>query len=585
MTSLTASPAGAELRLAVAGVQPLLARAVALSLLGGLLALSSSVYMLAVYDRVLGSHNTRTLLMLTVLVLAVYALMEVLDWARSQLLHAAGEAWGEGLRTRVFDAMFSVNLRRQGGTTVQPMQDLGTVSECFGAPVALALMEAPVAMVLLVVLFAINPLLGVASLVAAALQGALTLLTQHDTQAALTQAQREAFDAHRLAQRALRSAQVVAAMGMQAPIQQRWWVQQQGWLSRQAKATDSIVAHQAASRCLQNIAGSLMLGLGAWLVLRHELDGGAGLMIVASVLSGKVLAPLVQIIAHWRTLDAVSQALQRLGLLLAQVPVRAPTMPLPAPRGQLGVENLYAVAPGAPAPILKGLTLSLQPGEVLAVVGPSGSGKTTLARVLTGIWPAASGRVRLDGSDLAQLDKALQGPHLGYLPQGVELFDGTLADNIARFGTADPARVEAAAKAVGLHEAILALPQGYDSPVGSEGTALSGGIRQRIGLARALYGEPVFVVLDEPNSSLDEAGDAALSQAIRQRKQAGTSFVVMTHRSSVLAVADKLLVLQDGQARAFGPRDEVLAQLAKAQAGGNTRPSAGMGAVAAEVIE
>jgi ATP-binding cassette subfamily C exporter for protease/lipase len=250
--------------------------------------------------------------------------------------------------------------------------------------------------------------------------------------------------------------------------------------------------------------------------------------------------------------------------MLAGSQVSLPAMALPPPGGSVAVEAVVAVAPGSQIPILKGLTFALQPGEVLAVVGPSASGKTTLARLLAGVWPANSGKVRLDGADVYTWNKAELGPYVGYLPQGVELLEGTLADNIARFGEIDRDKVEAAARAVGLHEMIMALPQGYDNPVGREGAMLSGGQRQRVGLARAIYGAPVFVVLDEPNSSLDESGDAALASAILQLKSRGTTFVVMTHRTSVLAVADKMLILQDGQSRAFGPRDEVLAALAKA---------------------
>ena len=260
----------------------------------------------------------------------------------------------------------------------------------------------------------------------------------------------------------------------------------------------------------------------------------------------------------------VRDAWARLDSLLEAVPVRPEGMALPAPRGVLQVEPLMAGAPGNPASILKGVSFTLAPGEVLAVVGPSASGKTTLARLLMGLWPASMGKVRLDGADVFTWDKSELGPHVGYLPQGVELFDGTLAENIARFGEVEMVKVEAAARAVGLHDFIMALPQGYDSPVGRDGTMLSGGQRQRVGLARAIYGDPVFVVLDEPNSSLDEEGDAALAGAIRMMKSRGTTFVVMTHRTSVLAVADKMLVLRDGQMQAFGPRDDVLAALQKA---------------------
>jgi ATP-binding cassette subfamily C exporter for protease/lipase len=301
-------------------------------------------------------------------------------------------------------------------------------------------------------------------------------------------------------------------------------------------------------------------------LLRNQLNGGAAYMIVGSILGGRVLAPLIQVVSQWQNVINVREAYQRLDSLLIMVPPRQPGMPLPAPSGQLLVESLVAGAPGSPVPILKGVNFGLHPGEVLAVVGPSASGKTTLARMLVGLWPATSGKVRLDGVDVHTWDKNELGPHLGYLPQGVELFDGTLAENIARFGAIDQSKVEAAARAVGLHEFILALPQGYDNTVGREGAMLSGGQRQRVGLARAIYGNPTFVVLDEPNSSLDEQGDAALASAIVQLKSRGTTIVVMTHRTSVLGVADKMLVLNEGQTQMFGPRDDVLKALAEAAA-------------------
>jgi len=287
-------------------------------------------------------------------------------------------------------------------------------------------------------------------------------------------------------------------------------------------------------------------------------------MIVGSILGGRVLAPLVQIVAQWQTVVNARDGYNRLETLLAMLPVKPESMSLPAPRGQVVVENVLAGAPGVQAAILKGVGFALNPGDVLAVVGPSASGKTTLARLLVGLWPAMNGKVRLDGADVYTWDKLELGPHLGYLPQNVELFEGTVAENIARFGEVDVGKVEAAARAVGLHEFILELPEGYDSPVGPDGTMLSGGQRQRVALARAIYGGPAFVVLDEPNSSLDEVGDAALANAIAKLKQEGTTFVVITHRTSVLSVADKMLVLQDGQTQYFGMRDDVLKALAEA---------------------
>jgi ATP-binding cassette subfamily C exporter for protease/lipase len=271
-------------------------------------------------------------------------------------------------------------------------------------------------------------------------------------------------------------------------------------------------------------------------------------------------------VTQWRGVVAVRDSWGRLNLLLAAVPPAGKGMPLPPPKGLVVAEGVLAGAPGTSVPILKGIAFALKPGEVLAVVGPSASGKTTLARVLVGLWPSAGGKVRLDGADVYSWDKAELGPSIGYLPQDVELFEGTIAENIARFGDPEHAKVQAAARAVGLHETIMALPQGYDSPVGRDGAILSGGQRQRVGLARAIYGDPVFVVLDEPNSSLDEAGDAALAAAIMDLKARGTTFVVMTHRTSILPVVDKMLVLRDGQSQAFGARDEVMAALNKASA-------------------
>jgi ATP-binding cassette subfamily C exporter for protease/lipase len=290
------------------------------------------------------------------------------------------------------------------------------------------------------------------------------------------------------------------------------------------------------------------------------------MLIVSSILGGRVLKPLVEIVTQWRTFVNAREAYKRLDGLLSSLPARDGAMPLPAPRGKLSAENLIISAPGTQVPILRGLNFGLNPGEVLAVIGPSASGKTTLARALTGVWPSIGGKARLDGADVHAWDKAELGPNVGYLPQGVELFDGSIAENIARFGDIDMKKVEAAARSVGLHDFIMMLPQGYDTDVGAEGARLSGGQRQRVGLARAIYGDPVFVVLDEPNSSLDEAGEAALAQAITEAKSRGTTVVAITHRVNLLKVCDKVLLLRDGQLQAFGPRDEVMAAIAKANA-------------------
>ena len=565
-----------ELTEAVLALKPYFWRAFGFALIAALLVLAPTFYMLEVYDRVVNSRNHLTLAMLTLLVLFVYVVMEVLDWARSETMREAGEQLDYRLAPRVFQAIYESNLRRMGPPSIQPMNDFRTIRDFLPQPVLAAAMESPVALVFAIILFAMSPMLGWSAVIGAVVQVALAWFNERSTSPPLLAANRAAIGAQQYADGSLRNAEVIESMGMLANIHRRWMDKQREFLGLQAEASDKAGAFQAATKFVQTTMGSLLLGLGAWLILENALPGGGGMMIVGSTLGGRMLAPLVQVVSQWRAVVNLRDAWVRLDQLLDKLPPRQPAMPLPPPKGRLAVENLMAAAPGSQTPILKGLAFALQPGEVLAVVGPSASGKTTLARLLVGLWPAASGKVRLDGADVFTWDKHELGPHLGYLPQGVELLEGTLAENIARFGEPSRAKLEAAARAVGLHEFIESLPQGYDSPVGRDGAMLSGGQRQRVALARALYGNPVLVVLDEPNSSLDEAGDAALAQAIQALKARGTTFVVMTHRTSVLGVADKMLVLRDGAQQAFGPRDEVLAALSKAaqQAQQQARPAA-----------
>lgn len=571
----TPSPSN-ELGTALAALKPFFLRAGAFSVLASLLVLAPSVYMLEVYDRVVNSRNPLTLLMLTLAVLGAYALMETLEWARSEIMRAAGSQLDARLRGRVFEALFAARLKQAGGGSAQPLSDLRLVCDFLFSPALLALMEAPIALVMMVLLFLISPVLGWSAVVFALLQVAVAWSNERRTKPPLMEANRTSFAAQRYADASLRNAEVLEAMGMLRHLQGRWLGRQRRFLALQARASESAGGFQALGRLLQNILGSLLLGLGCWLLLHDQLRGGGGMMMIGSILGGRMLAPLVQAVAQWQGVVNVRDAWKRLAQLLQAVPERAPAMALPAPRGRLQVEQLVAGAPGAgaTATLLRGIAFALNPGEVLAVIGPSASGKTTLARQLVGLWPAQAGKVRLDDADIQRWNKQELGPHLGYLPQGVELFEGTVAENIARFGTVQPAQVEAAARAVGLHDFILGLPGGYDSPIGDGGARLSGGQRQRLGLARALYGQPALVVLDEPNSSLDEEGNAALARAIAEASARGTTFVVITHLASVMDVAGKLLVLRDGRQQAFGPRAEVLAALA-ASARPATVPSAG----------
>jgi len=548
-----------ELRAALLSLKPFFRQAIFFSVFINLLVLAPSAYMLEVYGRVVNSRNGTTLAMLTLLVLGVYAVLEVCEWVRKEILHHGALNFDALIGERVFNAIFEANLRRLPGASTQAMSDLRSLREFISSQALLAIIDIPLALLFLAVLYAINPIIGHVALAGALLQTVLAWLTERDTQPLLTAANRSAISAQNYASGTLRNAQVIEAMGMLGSIHQRWMSKQREFLVLQAQASDKSGGYSAISRWVQLTLSSLLLGLGCWLILEGEFPGGGGMMMVTSMLGGKVLGPIVQVIGMWKQVVNARDAFGRLDKLLQAVPEKEVGMPLPPPKGTLSVEAVVAGAPGAPTSIIHGVSFALPAGEVLAIIGPSASGKSTLARLLVGVWPAASGKVRLDGVDVSSWNKAELGPHIGYLPQGVELFDGSLAENIARFGEVDMARVEAAARAVGVHELILQLPLAYDTRIGDEGCFLSGGQRQRIGLARAIYGKPRYIVLDEPNSSLDEAGELALLQTLQAMKAQGMTLVVVTHRTSLLPVVDRMLVLREGQVAAYGPRDEVLA--------------------------
>lgn len=554
-----------ELRQAIEDQRPHIMRSFVYSLIAGILVLAPTFYMFEVYGRVLDSRSEKTLLVLTLLVVWVYVVMEVLEWARLEIMRRAGSSFDQSLRKRVFNSILQINRIRGQSSGVQPLTDLKTLREFFHSQALMAAFESPTSLVFLVILFILSPLLGYVSLGLAIIQVVLGYLNDRRTQPLLLEANKSAIQAQTYADASLRNAQVIEAMGMLRSIHRRWFDKQRSFLKQQAIASERAGGFQAATKFLQLFMSSGLLGLGAWLVLHDGLLGGPGMMIVASVLGGRVVQPMAQLVTNWKQVVNARDAYTRLDQMLNAVPPREASMPLPAPVGKLLVESLVAGAPGSQAPIIRGVQFGLSPGEVLAVIGPSASGKTTLARLLVGLWPAMSGKVRLDGSDVYLWNKQELGPHMGYLPQSVELFEGTIAENIARFYEPDQVLVEKAARDMGLHEFILSLPQGYNTLIGPEGHNFSGGQRQRIAAARAIYGNPALVVLDEPNSSLDEAGDQSLANMITARKAMGTTFVVITHRTSLLGVSDKILLMRDGAQQAFGPRDDVLKALAQAQ--------------------
>ena len=556
-----------ELQEALTGQKKYFQNALFFSFFTNLLVMAPTIYMLEVYDRVVNSRSGMTLAMLTLLVVGLYALMEALEWVRMEVLQFAGRRFDAKTSERVFDSVFEANLRRIPGTSVQALNDLRTVREFLASPALIAIMDAPLAMLYIVVLFMINTTMGYMAIVGALVAVALAYFNERDTLPSLTVANRSAIDAQNYAIGSLRNAQVIEAMGMLGSIHGRWMKKQKQLLFMQASASDAAGTYSSLSKFVQLAQTSLLLGAGCWLTILGQFEGGGGMMIVASILGGRVLAPISQVIGMWKHVVNARDAYFRLNNLLQALPARQPGMSLPAPKGLLSVEAVTAAAPNSNVAIIRGASFVVPAGKVVAVVGPSASGKTTLARLIVGVWPAASGKVRLDGVDIFPWNKAELGPHIGYLPQDVELFDGTLAENIARFGPVDMARVEAAARAVGVHETIMALPQGYESAIGDDGCFLSGGQRQRVGLARAIFGNPHLLVLDEPNSSLDEAGEQALVQTLLALKAQGTTILVITHRTSVLQAVDLMLLLVEGQVKAYGPRDEVLAALrGKAQA-------------------
>jgi len=555
-----------ELASAVRSLAPVGRRVGFYSALLGLLVFVPTIYMLEVYDRVVSSRSLTTLVVLTLMVTLAYAVMEWLQWVRSELLRGAALQFDEALMPRVLQAVHESNLRGPGGT--QPLNDLRALREFIASQTVISAFDVPVASIFLIAIFFISPWLGLVALICAVVLVAVGGLADRRAREPSQKAGRAAIAAQQALDGVVRNAIVVRSMGMLGALSDRWLRAQAQAQALQQRVLEQSAISQAMARFIQTTLSSAMLGLGAWLLLSNTLQGGDVMLIIASVLAGRMIAPLVQSISQWRSVLGAREAWARLDEMLSRVPPAQPAMPLPVPRARLSVEQAAVTLPGVSAPVLRGVNFSLQAGEVLGVIGPSASGKTTLARLLTGILPSAGGKVRLDAMDVYLWDKAQLGPHLGYVPQSVDVLDGTVAENIARFGSTETAEaqglIRSVIEAVGLTDLIASLPEGLQTRVGRDGERLSAGQRQRLALARALFGEPVFLVLDEPNSNLDEAGDQALAQAIEQRKQAGAITVVMTHRTRVLAQVDRLLVLREGAQLAFGPRDEILAQLHKA---------------------
>lgn len=525
-----------------------------------ILMLTPIIYMLAVYDRVVSSGSLSTLAMLTLLMVGLLVASGGFEWVRSLILVRASNRIETNLRKRVSDATFKRTLLTGGMVSnAQPISDLTGLRQFLTGNGLFAFFDAPWFPIYLWVMFMFHPWFGFVGIVSGIIMVCLAYAQEAATNKKLQDANNEANTASNQFQGGLRNAEVVEAMGMADEIRYRYEQRANKVLTLQADASQKGGMLSAATKSLRMILQSLALGLGAYLALNQQIS--PGMMIAGSLLLARALAPIDMLVGTWKAFSLARAQYRRLGELLQAIPAQQDTMSLPAPQGELSVEQVAVVPPGSKNVVVNGVTFKLSPGEAVGIVGPSASGKSTLARAILGIWPAYAGKVRLDGADIASWKRAELGPHIGYLPQDIELFDGTIADNICRFREADSDKIVEAAKMAGVHEMILRLPQGYDTIIGGAGGMLSGGQRQRIGLARAVYDNPKLMVLDEPNSNLDDQGEKELVEALRRIKAQGCTIVVITHRTMVLQCVDKILVMKDGSAINFGPKDQVLASL------------------------
>ena len=525
-----------------------------------ILMLTPIVYMMTVYDRVVASGSLSTLAMLTILMVCLLIAVGGFEWVRSMILVSASNRVETLLRKRISDATFERSLLTGGMVAnAQPLSDLSALRQFLTGNGLFAFFDAPWFPIYIGVMFMFHPWFGVAGILSGLVMVALAYANESATNGLLKEANLESNQASNRFQGSLRNAEVVAAMGMSEDIRKRQDALFDSVLEKQANASKKAGLLSGISKSFRLIVQSLLLGLGAYLALNQQIS--PGMMIAGSLLLGRALAPIDMLVGSWKGFSLARAHYYRLRELLEHIPARADTMRLPAPAGQLTVEQVSVAPPGSQVLVVRGVTFELAPGEALGMIGPSASGKSTLARALLGIWPSHGGKVRLDGAHIASWNREELGPHVGYLPQDIELFDGTIADNICRFSDAEPGLIVAAAKLAGVHEMILHLPNGYDTVIGGAGGILSGGQRQRIGLARAVFGNPKLLILDEPNSNLDDQGEKELVEALRRIKSQSCTIVVITHRTMVLQCVDKILVMKEGAAVSFGPKDQVLASL------------------------
>lgn len=562
MTRLHAFMQRSELTRRLWTLRPEFILALVFTALINLLMLSPTLYMLQVFDRVLTSYSMFTLVAVTLVFLFFLAVVAFSEWLRGRLLVRTGVKFDEALNQRVFKASFSARLNRDAAGSEQGLLDLMTMRQFATGAGLFAILDAPWTPVYIIVLFMLHPWLGYISIVFALLFLGMALLSGRVVQEPLADTARMAATENAFVAAKLRNGPVIEAMGMLENLQSLWQRAHQRYLALSRRSHDTTTRMQSLSKFLQYLLQSLSLGAGAWLVVRGELSPGA--MIAANALMSRATQPLNVLVNSWRSVLGARDAFVRLEELLCRYPEQKVGVAGPAPSGRIELRQLSAHVAGRQAPILADISLTLPAGAIIGVLGPSGSGKSTLARALLGIWPETRGDVLYDSVPVQDWNRDDLGPHLGYLPQDVELFEGTIAENVARFGEPVPEQVISACKCAGVHEMILRFPRGYDTPVGEGGGFLSGGQRQRIGLARALYADPKILVLDEPNANLDDVGERAMVQALLDARQRGATVVLITHRRQVVEIMDYIVALRDGKVTHFGTRDEVVAELQQA---------------------
>jgi PrtD family type I secretion system ABC transporter len=537
-------------------LRPLLGALAVLSFFINMLLLVPAVFMLQVFDRVIPTNSLETLLVLLIGTGISLLLLLVLDYLRSRLQHVVGNLVDERLSPPVVDAIVARIARAPHQARADGIRDVAALRTVFSANGLIALLDAPWMVIYIAVIWAFHPALGIGAAVASTLMLGLAWLNDRVSRRALDGLQKDGRRASQYVESSLRNAEALQALGMTGSLITRWRSLQDRVSALQTSASRSSVAFMALTKCVRQSIQILMLSLGAYLVLSQQAS--AGIMIATTVLLGRAVQPVEQVVSSWRMLTDARSAFVRLLELSREFDAVDKRVSIPTPEGRLSVENMSYRAPGVDTPVLAAIAFTLAPGEALAIIGPSGAGKSTLARLLTGVWSPSTGVIRLDGADVSYWPRSDLGPSIGYVPQDVELFEGSAAENIARLGAVDSEAVVAAAKRANAHEMILGLPQGYDTPVGEQGARLSPGQRQRVALARALFGNPRLVVLDEPNSNLDGAGEIALAQALGALRKQGVTSVVVTHRPALIAHVDKILVLAGGRVQQFGPAAQVM---------------------------